>query len=200
MKNTIAVALLALASVCWGEGSGCKIGFTTVTMTSTGQWQAGVAPQFFWNWWGKNQKKYPDFCNTRAPISGKNFVIAFSRSEGYFSGFYPRTVTNTTVTPFSGTGTVYSDSGSMWIYSFQGTETATSTTQYNAPYTDRNVGLYIATYDSSGRLIRQDGHIYSSRTGGDPANSLGYNLGSLLAASGARGKMIKHSFEAMAKP
>jgi hypothetical protein len=177
----------------------CKVGVVAVLITANGP-QADIAPNFFLHWWKKNAKKYPGFCTVRkdSPLKdGRNFLIAFSSNEGRFSGFIPTTRTDTTTTPFNANGTVSNYYGDQWSYTASGTVTTTTTTNFNAAYTDTDVALYIRTYASSGQLIRQDGHVYSSRTGGDTYNSLGYNLGSLLAASGARGHMLKNAFKAM---
>jgi hypothetical protein len=177
----------------------CKVGVATVLITADGP-QADIAPDFFLRWWKKNAKKYPGFCAVRQDFlvkDGRNFLIAFSSNESRFSGFIPTTRTDTTTTPFNANGTVSNYYGDQWSYTASGTVTTTTTTHFNSGYTDSDVALYIRTYASSGQLIRQDGHVYSSRTGGDAANSLGYNLGSLLAASGARGHMLKKAFTAM---
>jgi hypothetical protein len=176
----------------------CKIGVSTVTMTSEGP--QDDAPDYFLHWWEKNAKNYPEFCTTRKdfPIKdGKNFLIAFSSNESSFLGFIPTTRTYTTTSPFNANGTVTNQYGDRWNYTVDGTVMTTTTMQYNAAYQDHDMRLYIRTYNSSGQLIKQDAHIYSSRTGGDPYNSLGYNLGGLIAAAGARGRMINSAFKAM---
>src|SRR5260370_28228628 len=57
--------------------------------------------------------------------------------------------------------------------------------------------MFVRTYGSNGRIIRSDGHLYRSRTGGDTSSTAGYNIGSALSNINARGKMLKSAFLAI---
>ena len=204
-KHLMILLAMTMTTAAWAKknkeapSGPCRVGIATVVMGDYGP-QADVAPDFYWHWWKKNLQKHPGFCAVRkdSPLrDGTNFVIAFSSSESRFSGFIPVTRTDTTTTPFNANGTVTDQYGERWDYTATGTVTTTTTTHYNAAYTDNDVALYIHTYDSSGRLIWWDSHLYSTRTGGDAYDSLGYNLGNLLAASGARGHMLKNAFKSI---
>jgi len=89
--------------------------------------------------------------------------------------------------------------GNRWNYTATGdAQTTTATTvNENVPYTDRAVGLFARTYDSTGRIIRSDGHLYRTRTGGDASGTAGYNIGSALTNINARGKMLKFALLAI---
>jgi hypothetical protein len=119
------------------------------------------------------------------------------------AGLFPtvRTYTNTSTTPYSSSGTVSDQYGNTWNYTATGdvTTTTTTTVQENLPYTDRFVGLYMNAYDSNGRMILATHHIYTSRTGGDAANTAGYNIGSGLMNINARGRMLKSLVKSIEK-
>jgi hypothetical protein len=145
-------------------------------------------------WIKSNQKKHPDTCFSQVPISGTdNFVIVLSKSNSYLSGLDPvvRTNTNVTTTPVSGSGSVTTGSG-VWTYRYNGTETATTTTttNENAPYTISESTIFAFAYRATGAVVSKHYHVYSSKTGGDTANTAGYNLGNALAAMNARGRLL----------
>lgn len=147
------------------------------------------------NWVRKNGKKYPDVCFSQAPIQGRqNYLIALSQAAGYLTGFDPvvRTSTSTSTSPVSGSGTVTDNYGGMWNYTYSGTvtTTTTTTTNDNVPYSINSNTVYANAYDEHGTLISRRWHVYSTKSGGDAANSFGYNLGNALAAINARGHLI----------
>jgi hypothetical protein len=153
-------------------------------------------PNFVVSWWRKNSKHYPDICLSQTPSkTAKNYLIVGSTSESSFSGLFPtvKTYTNTSTTPYTSYGTVNDQYGNVWSYTATGevTTTTTTTVNENLPYTDRFVGLYMNAYDSKGRMVLATQHVYTSRTGGDAANTAGYNLGSALTNINARGRMLK---------
>jgi hypothetical protein len=146
-------------------------------------------------WVEKNAKKYPDICFSQNPMQGQaNYLVVLSQSAGYFTGFDPvvRTNTSTSTSPVSGSGTVTSNYGAMWNYSYNGTETTTTTTttNENVPYTVTSNTIYAYAYRSDGAIISRRYHVYSTRSGGDAYNTAGYNLGNVLAAISARGRLI----------
>ena len=103
-----------------------------------------------------------------------------------------RTNTSTSTSPVSGNGTVTDNYGSTWNYSYNGeiTTTTTTTAQENVPYTIESNTVYATAYDEHGQVISQHWHVYSTKQGGDTANSIGYNLGSALASINARGRLV----------
>lgn len=147
------------------------------------------------NWVRKNAKKHPDICFSETPMRGrKNYLIALSQSSGYLTGFDPvvRTNTSTSTSPVSGSGTITDNYGDMWYYTYNGTvtTTTTTTTTENVPYTINSNTLFANAYDERGTLVSQHNHVYSTKSGGDAANSLGYNLGNALVAINARGRLL----------
>jgi hypothetical protein len=159
-------------------------------------------PDFVVNWWRKNSKHYPDICLSQSPSgAARNYLIIGSTSESSLEGLFPtvRTYTNTSTSPYTSYGTVSDQYGNVWNYTATGevTTTTTTTVPENLPYTDRFVGLYMNAYDSNGRMILATRHIYTSRTGGDAANTAGYNLGSALTNINARGRMLKSLFNSI---
>jgi len=143
-------------------------------------------------------------CFSQAPsTTAKNYLIVGSTSEKSFSGLFPtvKTYTNTNTAPYSSSGTVSDQYGNTWNYTATGdvTTTTTTTVHENLPYTDRFAGLYMNAYDSSGRMVLATGHIYTSRTGGDAANTAGYNIGSGIANINARGRMLKSLVKSVQK-
>lgn len=153
-------------------------------------------PGWAQNWIRKNAKKYREISFQQGrPVQGaQNYLIVLSSSANAVSGFDPvvRTDTSTDTTPVSGSGTVTDNYGSTWDYTYDGqvTTTTTTTTQENVPYTVESNTLYATAYDESGAMISQHWHVYSTKQGGDAANSLGYNLGNLLFAINARGHLL----------
>jgi hypothetical protein len=162
----------------------------------SGTQAASTVPAFVQKWIGKNAKKYPALCFSQVPNShAANYVLVLSTSQSAFNGIYPtvRTSTNTDTMPVSGNGTVTDNYGGMWSYSYTGTATTTTTTtsQVNLPYTDTTNALYINSYGQNGALLSQHRRSVTSRQGGDGYNTLGYNLGSLLAAIGIKERLVK---------
>jgi TPR repeat protein len=147
-------------------------------------------PNVSTKWLANVQKKFPNVCFPQdggIPATGAaNYLIVLSTQSNEFNGLYPtyRTSTDTTTSPTSGTGTVTDSSGSAWNYTYQGTitSTTTTTTQTDIPYTDTTVGLYASAYSEDGRQVGWARRAESYRQGGDPSNTLGYNLGARLAS------------------
>lgn len=90
-------------------------------------------------------------------------------------------------------GTITDTQGEMWNYSYYGTvtTTTTTTTHENVPYTISSNTLYVSAFDERGEMVAQRWHVYSTQSGGNSANALGYNLGNALGAINARGHMLK---------
>jgi hypothetical protein len=148
------------------------------------------------NWIRKNGKKHPDVCFSQNPLQGRrNYLIALSQSAHYLSGFDPvvRTNTSTSTSPVSGSGTVTDNYGGMWNYTYSGTvtTTTTTTTTEDVPYTINSNTLFANAYDERGTLVSQRSHLYSTKSGGDAANSFGYNMGNALRAINARGRILE---------
>lgn len=159
---------------------------------------AHLMPNWAINWVKKNEKHYREvrFSTSEGPVAGaKNFVIAFSASSGAVQGFEPvtHTDTSTNTSPVSGSGTVTDNQGEMWNYTYEGTVTTTTTTTSTeqVPYTETSNTLYLTGFNEQGQMVSQRWHVFSSRTGGNPYNSAGYNLGSALASINARGHLLK---------
>jgi hypothetical protein len=154
------------------------------------------APSWTQNWIRKNAKKYPEISFQQGPpVQGaQNYLIVLSSSANALSGFDPvvRTNTSTNTTPVSGSGTVTDNYGSTWSYSYDGqvTTTTTTTTHEDVPYTIESDTLYATAYDQNGTMVSQRWHVYSTKQGGDAANSLGYNLGNALFAINAKGHLV----------
>lgn len=151
-------------------------------------------PAWTQNWIRKNAKKYPgvSFQQGRPVQGAQNYLIVLSTSANAVSGFDPvvNTDTSTNTTPVSGSGSITDNYGSTWNYIFDGqvTTTTTTTTHENVPYTVESNTLYATAYDEHGVMISQRWHVYSTKQGGDAANSLGYNLGNALFAINAKGR------------
>jgi hypothetical protein len=157
-----------------------------------------LMPDWAIKWVRKNEKKYPGvrFQTSGEPVAGaKNFVVAFSASSAEVQGFQPVTHTDTSMStnPVSGNGTVTNNQGEMWNYTYNGTvtTTTTTTTHEQAPYTRSSNTLYVTAFNEEGGMAAQRWHVYSTQSGGNAANGLGYNLGNALAAINARGHMLK---------
>ncbi len=141
-------------------------------------------------WFDSALKKNPDICfsqyrSTRVD-GAMPFLVVLSTSQSAFNGLYPvyRTNTSTSTSPVSGSGTITGNNGSTWNYTYQGQDTVTTTTteRTDVPYQDTTVGLYAMVYDDNGSAIGSAQKTETFRQGGDPNNTLGYNLGSRLAA------------------
>lgn len=149
-------------------------------------------------WWKKMRNKYRNVCfeGMGSPSSTSvHYLIVLSESESAFNGLYPvfRTETDINTTPISGSGTITDYTGSRWFYSYQGTltTTTTTTTQTDLPYTDNTYGAFANAYSADGRLIASDRKYVTYRTGGDAANSFGYNLASRLFSGDPSKKVVE---------
>jgi hypothetical protein len=147
------------------------------------------------NWIRKNSKNYPNICFSQQPMAERtNYLVVFSQSPSYFAGFDPvvETNTSTVASPVSGTGTVTDNYGRQWNYTYDGTATTTTstTTHENVPYTINTNTVFANAYDSNGAMVSRRYHVYSTKTGGDGANALGYNLGNALRAINSRGRLL----------
>lgn len=147
------------------------------------------------NWVEKNAKKYPDICFAQNPMAGTaNYVIVLSQAAGYLSGFDPvvRTSSSSTTSPVSGSGTATNNYGDTWNFNYNGTVTTTTTTtsHENVPYTIRSNTIYAGGYSDGGVLVSNHHHVYSTKSGGDAANSAGYNIGNAIGAINARGRLL----------
>lgn len=157
-----------------------------------------LMPEWAIKWVRKNEKKYPGvrFQTSDHTVAGtRNFVVAFSASSAELQGFQPVTHTDTatSTSPVSGSGTVTDYQGGMWNYTYNGTvtTTTTTTTHEQVPYTRSSNTLYVTAFNDRGEMVAQRWHVYSTQSGGDSSNALGYNLGNALAAINARGHMLK---------
>ena len=199
------VVLLLWDSVAWAKKREAYSGPCTRNVSSAIANSMGaepLIPDFVTNWWNKNAKDYPGVCLSSKPTPAvRNYLMIFSTSASYYSGLMPTThmYTSTSSTAFSTNGSVTDQYGDRWNYTATGdAQTTTTTTVHeNVPYTDRSAGLFVKTYDSTGRIIRSDGHMYRSRTGGDTYNTAGYNIGSALSNINARGKMLRSALLAI---
>ena len=152
-------------------------------------------PKWVQNWIKKNAKKYPDILFTQDKTIGNNsYLVVLSNSANALSGFEPVThaSTSTSTSPVSGSGTITDYYGDRWNYTYDGTvtTTTTTTTTENEAYTIQSNTLYATAFDSRGGMVSKRWHEYSTKTGGDASNSLGYNLGNALFAINARGRLI----------
>ena len=153
-------------------------------------------PNWVTHWVQKNEKHYPSICFSQTPRTGAtNFLMVLSNSSQSFSGFDPvvRTNTRTETTPVSGSGTVTDNYGGMWSYTYDGTvtTTTTTTTRENAPYSLNSNSLYIYTFDEHGTLVSRRWKTLTTKQGGDPYNTLGYNLGAALSAINFKSGLLK---------
>jgi PEGA domain/PDZ domain len=200
----LAALIVVCSSVAWAKNE-TYTGPCTKSISSAVVRSSGVEPlfpDFVTHWWKKNAKNYPGVCLSSKPSpTARNYLMVFSTSEGYYSGLMPttHTYTSTSSTTFSANGSASDQYGNLWNYTATGdAQTTTATTvKENVPYTDRAVGLFVRAYDSTGRIIRSDGHLYRSRTGGDASNTAGYNIGSALTNINARGRMLKSALFAV---
>ena len=162
-------------------------------------------PNWVQKWVKKNAKKHPDILFTQEKSVGNNsYLIVFSDSAHALSGFEPvtHTSTSTSTSPVSGSGTVTDYDGDRWNYTYDGTVTTTTTTQTteNEAYTIESNTLYATTFDSRGGTVSQHWHEYSTKSGGDAYNSLGYNFGNALAAINARGRLLSAAMKDIQGP
>ncbi|MGB8916237.1 MAG: PEGA domain-containing protein [Candidatus Sulfotelmatobacter sp.] len=203
--SVLAVLVLVFCSAAWAKDEAytgpCTKNVSSAVVSSSGA--EPLFPDFVTHWWKKNAKGYPGVCLSSKPSStARNYLLVFSTSESYYSGLMPttHTYTSTSSTTFTANGSAMDQYGNRWNYTATGdAQTTTATTvNENVPYTDRTVGLFVRAYDSTGRIIRHDGHLYRTRTGGDAANSAGYNIGSALTNINARGRMLKSALLAIA--
>ncbi len=153
-------------------------------------------PSWVAHWVQKNQKHYPSICFSQTPKAGAaNFLMVLSNSSQSFSGFDPvvRTNTTTETTPVSGSGRVTDTYGGMWSYTYDGTvtTTTTTTTRENVPYSLNSNSLYIYTFDEHGTLVSRRWKTLTTKQGGDPYNTLGYNLGAALSAINFKSGLLK---------
>jgi hypothetical protein len=161
-------------------------------------------PNWVQHWVKKNAKKHPDmaFTEERA-VTDNSYLIVLSDSPSVLSGFEPvtRTTTSTSTSPVSGSGTITDYQGGMWNYTYDGTVTTTSTTQttQNEAYTIQSNTLYVTTFDSRGGTVSKHWHTYSTKSGGDAYNSLGYNLASALMSINSRGRLIGEAVKGIEK-
>lgn len=165
---------------------------------------SSTIPQFTEKWVAKNQKKFPGVCFSQVPNpNAENFVLIFASTASAFQGIYPtvKTHVDTSTNPVSGSGTVTSNYGDVWNYSYQGivTTTTTTTSQVMLPYTDTTNELFIYGYDERGNLISQRSRSVTTRQGGDAYNTLGYNLGAALGAIHVRERLLADAVSDIAK-
>jgi hypothetical protein len=193
----ICLSLLAVASVAAKSKKEVptqplKVSFAVLLPNGNVEY---IVPSWTNNWVRKNAKKYSNiqFSQDKAVVPG-SYLIVFSDSKSAISGYQPvaHVDTSTSTTPISGSGTVTSNYGTVWNYTYDGTMTTTTTTRttVNEPYTIQSKTLYATAFDSNGGTVTQRWHVYSSQSGGDPYSSLGYNLGNALGAINARGRLL----------
>lgn len=161
-------------------------------------------PAFAEKWVTKNQKHYGGLCFSQRPSSRvSNYLLLFATSQSAFNGVFPtvRTNTSTSTTPVSGNGTVTDNYGGFWSYTYNGTvtTTTTTTTYENVPYTDTSNTLYLYSYDEGGRLISRRWRTITTRQGGDPSNTFGYNLGTTLFAIHFKERLLKDAVKDVAR-
>jgi len=202
------ISVLAMVLVCSTVGLAKKEVHTGPCMKSVSSAIArsdgadSLFPDFVTHWWEKNARNYPGVCLTSKPnATARNYLLVFSTSAQYYSGLMPttHTFTSTSSSTLNANGSLVDQSGNTWLYTATGNAqtTTTATVHENVPYTDRYVGLFLRTYDSTGRIIRSDGHVYRSRIGGDSSSTAGYNIGSALSNINARGKMLRSALLAI---
>ena len=100
----------------------------------------------------------------------------------------------------SGSGTVTDSYGGMWFYTYNGTVTTTTTSTENVdlPYIDTANTLYVSCYRQDGTPCGISWRTITSRSGGDPYNTLGYNLGSLLASIHMKQNLLRDAVNRVA--
>src|SRR5579859_2911024 len=194
----IAVSTILVSQIANAE---CKKS-VTFAIASNGS-LAYRLPNVSTKWFDSALKKNPDICFSQygsARVDGAMpFLVVLSTSQSAFNGLYPvyRTNTSTTTSPVSGSGTITGNNGSTWNYTYQGQDTVTTTTteRTDVPYQDTTVGLYAMVYDNKGSAIGSAQRTETFRQGGDPNNTLGYNLGSRLAAIHIKEHLLQDSLK-----
>ena len=190
MKFGYSVSILLICCVAFAQAQKSECNKSVTFAVASNGSLAYRLPNISTKWFGNVKKKFPNVCFPQdGGIPGTvaaNYLVVLSTESNAFNGLYPtyRTSTDTTTSPTSGTGTVTDSSGSAWNYTYQGTITSTTTrtTQTDLPYTDTTVGLYANAYSEDGRQVGWARRAESYRQGGDPSNTLGYNLGARLAS------------------
>jgi hypothetical protein len=191
MKKRFLIAAGLLLLGMSAEAQTCSKVVSFAAADASGAYPVVVTGNWIGSWIQKNAKKHPDICFSQSPVEGRaNYLIVLSQSAGYLTGFDPVVRRDTSTTPVSGTGTVTDNYGGMWNYSYNGTVTTTTTTHENAPYTINSRTIYAYAYGDGGSIISQRYHVYSTKSGGDTANSAGYNIGNALLAINARGRLL----------
>jgi hypothetical protein len=176
MRKAILVAIgLCLLSVS-DDAQMCSKVVTFALADASGVHPSMGSRGWIGNWVRKNANKHPDICFSQRPMRGRaNYLIVLSQSASYFHGFEPVVRTDETWN--------YTDAGTA-------TTTTTTTTRENVPYTINSNTIYANAYDDRGALVSHRSHIYSKKSGGDPADSAEYNLENELRAINARGRLI----------
>lgn len=144
-------------------------------------------PHMSEKWVKKIRDKYKNVCFPQlrsSDIGRTNYLVVLSDSSHALNGLYPKftTITEWNTTPISGYGTVTDYYGRAWRYSYTGSLTTTTTSNYETdiPYTDTTFGYFANAYNEQGELVAWQRQYKTVRNGGDPANTLGYNLGAAL--------------------
>jgi PEGA domain len=189
------IAMTSLLLCVSAEAQTCSKVVSFALADASGVHPYALTGNWIGNWVQKNAKKHPDICFSQTPVQDRsNYLIVLSQSSGYLTGFDPvvRRDTSTSTTPVSGSGTVRDNYGGMWNYTYNGTvtSTTTTTTNENVPYMINSRTIYAYAYADGGVIVSQHYHVYSTKTGGDTANSAGYNIGNALLAINARGRLL----------
>jgi hypothetical protein len=197
---TFILVLFALNIYARSQESSCQKAVAVAVATPRGIRPTTYTPRIT-KFLQKNAKRYPDICLSVRPVSGaQNFAIIISNSSNVTNGVTPvvKTLTSTSSTDGSFNGSV-TGNGGYWNFNgdYSGTTTTSTQTVVNETYTQTDSAIYFVAYDSNGVIIAQTGHVYSARTGGDGADTLGYNLGSALGSAGSRKRMYKRLFDAI---
>lgn len=144
-------------------------------------------PRISEQWLARTQKKFSGMCFSQLRNSNggdKHYLVVLSTYQAAFNGLLPVLRKNTTTdsTPVFGSGTVADNYGSTWYWTYQGRVTTTTvrTTETRVPYTDMTTHLYATAYNEAGTSIGTAEKSATFREGGDAANTLGYNLASML--------------------
>jgi hypothetical protein len=173
---------------------GCKVNISFAVATGTDV--VRLAPTFTEKWISKNHKKYPGLCFSQTPVAQTaDYLVVFSNSQSALSGLEPslQTTSSTTTTPIYGSGSVTSNTGGTWNYTYSGSATSytTSTTQVNLPYTLTTDSIYENAYNQTGVLISQRYRSFTTQRGGDPYSALGTNIGALIRRAHIKENLLK---------